>query len=242
MFPPTPQATEETAMDKTIARPPVATEAEWRQAREELLVKEKELTRSDDSLAAERRRLPMVPIEKEYAFEGPDGETDLPGLFDGRNQLILYHFMLTPGGDPCIGCSYFADYVGPLEHLHDRDISMVLVSLAPVAELEAVKQRMGWDIPWYSSGGSDFNRDFGRTTDRGETFGLSVFLRDGDDVFRTYFTEGRGVEAVNLIDLTPYGRQQEWEDSPEGWPQGPTYGAGKLHDEYGPTPSAPSAS
>src|SRR2546422_11723398 len=128
------------------------------------------------------------------------------------------------------------DNIGPLAHLHVRDTSLVLVSRAPLAKIEAYKERMGWTVPWFSSFGSDFNVDFGLTTAEGETFGLSVFLRDGAAVYRTYFTSGRGVEALGSIwtflDLTPLGRQEDWEESPAGWPQTPRYEWGRRHDEY----------
>jgi len=221
--------------------PQVVSRDEWQAAREELLVKEKEATRARDALAAERRRLPMVRIEKDYVFEGPEGKASLLDLFDGRRQLIIYHFMFTPGveGWPeagCPGCSLFVDNIGHLAHLHARDTSLVLISRAPLANIEPYKERMGWTVPWYSSYGSDFNSDFGVTTDEGETFGLSVFLRDGDSVFRTYFTSGRGVEALGsnwtFLDLTPLGRQENWEDSPEGWLQSPPYEWWRRHDEY----------
>ena len=130
----------------------------------------------------------------------------------------------------------FVDQVGHLAHLHARDTSFVLVSRAPLANIEAYRKRMGWAIPWFSSAESDFNRDFGVTTEDGETFGLSVFLREGDDVYRTYFTTARGVEALGsvwtFLDLTPLGRQEDWEDSPPGWPQTPRYGWWRRHDEY----------
>jgi predicted dithiol-disulfide oxidoreductase (DUF899 family) len=183
----------------------------------------------------------MARIEKDYVFEGPDGQASLRDLFDGRHQLILYHFMFAPDveGWPaagCPGCSMFVDQIGHLAHLHARDTSFVLVSRAPLGNIEGYRERMGWTIPWFSSAGSDFNVDFGVTTDAGETFGLSVFVRDGDDVFRTYFTSGRGVEALGsvwtFLDLTPLGRQEDWEDSPAGYPQTPPYEWWRRHDEY----------
>ena len=213
---------------------PVVSHEEWRAARDDLLAKEKELTRAHDALAAERRRLPMVAVERDYPFDGPDGEVRLIDLFDGRRQLIVYHHMLKPADpDPCSGCCMFVDNVGHLGHLHARDTSFVLVSRAPVDEIEALRKRMGWDIPWYSvPDGSRFNEDHGVSSG----FGLNVFLRDGDRVFRTYFTNGRGVEALGsnwtFLDLTPLGRQEEWEDSPEDYPQTPPYGWWRLHDEY----------
>ncbi len=217
-------------------RPNVVSRDEWLAARNELLAREKAATRARDALSAARRRLPMVRIEKDYVFEGPDGTASLLDLFDGRHQLILYHFMFDPAWDEgCSGCSMFTDTIGHLAHLHARDTSLVLVSRAPLTKIAAFKERMGWTVPWFSSFDSDFNRDFGVTTDQGETFGLSVFLRDGDEVFHTYFTAGRGVEGLagrTFLDLTPYGRQEDWEDSPAGWPQTPTYGWGRLHDRY----------
>jgi predicted dithiol-disulfide oxidoreductase (DUF899 family) len=205
------------------------------------LAKEKETTRARDALAAERRSLPMVRIDKDYVFEAPGGEATLLDLFDGRRQLIVYHFMFAPGAEGwpeagCPGCSLFVDNVGHLAHLHARDTSLVLVSRAPLANIEPYKERMGWTVPWFSSFDSDFNSDFGVTTDEGETFGLSVFLRDGDQVFRTYYTDGRGVEALGsnwtFLDLTPLGRQEDWEDSPKEYPQTPPYMSWRRHDEY----------
>ncbi|MGH3006805.1 MAG: DUF899 domain-containing protein [Gaiellaceae bacterium] len=221
--------------------PQVVSQDDWQVARERLLVKEKEATRARDALAAERRRLPMAEIEKDYVFEGPHGKASLLDLFDGRRQLIVYHFMFAPGapGWPsagCDGCSLVVDNIGHLAHLHARDTSLVLVSRAPLAKIEPYRERMGWTVPWFSSSGNDFNVDIGVTTERGESFGLSVFLRDGDSVFRTYFSDGRGVEALGSIwtflDLTPLGRQENWEDSPDGWPQTPRYEWWRRHDEY----------
>jgi predicted dithiol-disulfide oxidoreductase (DUF899 family) len=221
--------------------PPVVSPADWQVAHDELLAKEKAATRARDELAAERRRLPIVLIDKDYVFEGPDGEASLLDLFEGRRQLILYHFMFAPGveGWPdagCPGCSMFVDQISHLAHLHARDTSFALVSRAPLAQIEPYKERMGWTVPWFSSSGSDFNVDFGVTRDDGETFGLSIFLRDGDRVFRSYFTSGRGVEALGsiwtLLDLTPLGRQADWEDSPPGRPQTPRYEWWRRHDEY----------
>ncbi|CAA9556510.1 MAG: FIG172199: hypothetical thioredoxin family protein [uncultured Thermomicrobiales bacterium] len=212
--------------------PQIVSPAEWQAARDNLLVKEKATTRVRDALAAERRQLPMVAFDKLYAFAGADGEAGLAALFAGRRQLIVYHFMLGPGdAAPCTGCSLFTDNIGHLAHLHARDTSLALVSRAPQAEIAPLRAWMGWDIPWYSST-DDFNSDCGVT----DGFGLSVFLRDGDRVFRTYFTTGRGVEALGstwtFLDLTPLGRQEEWEDSPEGYPQTPPYEWWRLHDEY----------
>lgn len=221
--------------------PPIVSLAEWQDARQKLLVKEKAATRARDALAAERRRLPMVRVDKEYVFEGEHGKVSLLDMFGGRHQLILYHFMFAPDveGWPsagCPGCSMVVDQVGHLSHLHARDTSLALVSRAPLRNILQYKKRMGWNLPWVSSAGSDFNVDFGVTTGEGETFGLSVLLRDGDEVFRTYFTAGRGVESLGgvwpFLDLTPLGRQEDWEDSPEGRPQTPPYQWWRRHDEY----------
>jgi predicted dithiol-disulfide oxidoreductase (DUF899 family) len=226
-------------------RPPVVSEAEWQAAHEQLLAKEKDATHARDALAAERRRQPMTRIDKEYVFEGPNGPASLGDLFDGRRQLIVYHFMFGPNQDVgCDGCSMFVDQVGHLAHLHARDTSFALVSRAPVAKIEPYKKRMGWTIPWYSSFDSDFNVDLGLSPETpqpneyqdGESFGLSVLFRDGDEVFRTYFTTVRGVEALGsvwtFLDLTPLGRQEDWEASPDGWPRGPRYEWWRRHDEY----------
>ena len=136
----------------------------------------------------------------------------------------------------CDGCSMFVDNLGHLAHLHARDTSFALVSLAPLQNIERYRQRIGWTVPWYSFAESDFNRDFGITTDGDERFGLSVFLRDGDSAFRTYFTDRRGVEALGtswtLLDVTPLGRQETWEDSPDGYPQTEPYVWWRRHDEY----------
>jgi predicted dithiol-disulfide oxidoreductase (DUF899 family) len=219
--------------------PQVVLHDAWKAALDELRVKEKAATRARDALAAERRRLPMVRIEKAYVFEGPNGRASLLDLFEGRRQLIVYHFMFAPGveGWPsagCRGCSFFVDSIGHLAHLNARDTSFALVSRAPSATIEPYRERMGWTVPWVSSLGSDFNIDLGLTSDDRETFGLSVFLRDGDKIYRSYFTAGRGVEAVGnipgFLDLTPLGRQEEWEDSPAGWPQTPPWW--RRHDEY----------
>jgi len=228
--------------------PRIVAPEEWQDAREKLLVKEKAATRARDALAAERRRLPMVRIEKDYVFEGERGPAHLVDLFEGRRQLVLYHFMFAPDvpGWPdagCVGCSWYADNVGHLSHLHARDTSFVMVSRAPLSNILAYKKRMGWTFPWFSSAATDFNQDFGMTTAAGESSGTSVFLRSGDEVFRTYFTTGRGDEMLGgfwaFLDLTPLGRQETWEDSPEGSPQTPPYDWWRRHDEYGLDPTAP---
>jgi predicted dithiol-disulfide oxidoreductase (DUF899 family) len=225
--------------------PPVVSQEEWQAALDAIRAKEKEQTRARDALAAERRRLPRVRIEKEYVFDGPDGKATLLDLFEGRSQLLVYHFMFGPNQDAgCDGCSMFTDQVGHLAHLHARNTSFGLVSRAPIERIEAYRKRMGWTIPWYSWFGGDFGVDFGTSPETprvgayqdGENFGLSVFTREGDDVFRTYFTTSRGVEMLGsvwtFLDLTPLGRQEEWEDSPDGYPQGKPYEWWRRHDEY----------
>jgi predicted dithiol-disulfide oxidoreductase (DUF899 family) len=225
--------------------PPVVSQDEWQAALDAIRAKEKEQTRARDALAAERRRLPRVHIDKEYVLEGPDGKASLLDLFEGRRQLLLYHFMFGPNQEVgCDGCSMFVDQVGHLAHIHARDTSFALASRAPIAKIEPYRKRMGWTIPWYSWFGGDFGVDFGTSPETprvgayqdGENFGLSVFIREGDEVFRTYFTTSRGVEALGsvwtFLDLTPLGRQEEWEDSPDGYPQGKPYEWWRRHDEY----------
>jgi predicted dithiol-disulfide oxidoreductase (DUF899 family) len=217
--------------------PPIVSPAEWEAAREQLLVKEKELTRARDALAAERRRMPRMAVEQDYRFEGPHGPASLLDLFAGRPQLIVYRFFYEPGvaGWPehgCPGCSFLADQVAHLAHLNARDTTLAFASRAPQPEIERWKARMGWEIPWYTIT-DDFDADFGVD----EWHGTNVFFRDGDRVFRTYFVNSRGDEAVgstwSYLDLTALGRQEEWEDSPAGYPQTPPYQWWRLHDGYG---------
>jgi predicted dithiol-disulfide oxidoreductase (DUF899 family) len=215
-----------------MATPEVVTAQEWQAAHEELLTKEKAATRLLDDLAAQRRRLPMVPFDNDYAFTGPDGGANLPDLFDGRRQLVVYQQMDNGPDDYCSGCAGFLDNVGRLEHLNARDASFAVVSNMPVEQMTAFWQRMGWTLPYWSSRGTSFTDDCGT----GSGFGLSVFLHDDGHVYRTYFTTSRGVDRLridfNLLDLLPYGRQEEWEDSPTGRPQSRPYEWWRLHDEY----------
>ncbi len=209
--------------------PQVVTRDEWEIECKKLLTHEKELTKHGDQVSAERRRLPMVKLEKDYGFDSSTGKKSLGDLFEARRQLIVYHFMFDPEWDKgCPGCTGYVDALGNLSMLNERDTSFALVSRAPLAKLEVYKALKGWTVPWYSSFGSEFNYDFRVTLDSGETHGLSVFFRVGDDVFHTYSTYNRGVESLTdaypLLDVTPYGRQEDWEDSPPGWPQKPTYG------------------
>ena len=197
--------------------PRIVSKDEWLAARQELLTKEKAATHARDRLNAERRRLPMVKIDKEYTFEGPDGKVSLLDLFKGQPQLIVYHFMFDPSWeDGCPGCTNLVDNMpSRLAALQESNTSLAVISRAPLAKLEAYKKRRNWSIPWFSSYGSDFNYDFEVTKDEGETPGLSVFLHDGDQIFHTYSTTDRGVDILlgiyNYLDLTPLGRQEEWE-------------------------------
>ena len=217
----------------TIRLPEIVGGAEWRAAHDALLAKEKAATRARDALAAERRRQPMLEIPSGFEFDGPEGRVGFLDLFAGRPQLIAYHFMFAPGGEPCGGCSFFTDQVSHLAHLHARDTSFALVSPAPQDEIAPFKARMGWTVPWYSTVGGGFQAAC-RTDDGG--FALQVFLREGDRNFLTYETRGRGVEALGsvwtFLDLTPFGRQEEWEDTPPGRPQGPAYQWWDYHDRY----------
>ena len=217
--------------------PPIVSRPEWEKARAELLSREKELMRLKDSVAAARRRLPMVEITDSYTFDSENGPALLIDLFEGRRQLIVQHFMFAPDWTQgCDGCSLMADHIGPLSHLHAKDTSFVLVSRAALPKLLAFRERMGWKLPWVSSANSTFNEDFGATLDGAERHSVSVFLRDGDRVFHTWQTFHRGEEpfmgVFDLLDTTPYGRQETWEDSPAGWPQQPPYEWMRLADSY----------
>lgn len=215
----------------------VVSQAEWQIALDALRIKEKEQMHQQDTLNAQRRRLPRMKIEKNYTFSGANGKVKLLDLFEERKQLIIYNFMYGPDAqEPCTGCSMMVDNMGHISHLHARDTSLVLVARSPFERLVALSERMGWNIPWYSSLGSDFNQDMGATTEEGEMFAVNVFIRDGNDIYRTYHTTKRGVEYLGSIftylDLTPLGRQELWEDSPEGVPQTPPYQWWRKHDEY----------
>ena len=229
-----------------VPHPPVATYEEWLADRKKLLAKEKELTRQKDRVNAERRRLPMVKVTKDYTFNGPEGKVSLLDLFKDHRQLIVHHFMFGPDWEKgCPGCTGHVNAIGDISSLEKRDTRYVIVSRAPIEKLESYKKLMGWSHPWYSASDSDFNFDFhvsflGNETDpeynfaprgeegAGEGPGMSVFFRIGDDVYFTNSVFARGLEAItdsyDFLDLTPYGRQEDFEDSPAGWPQKPTYG------------------
>lgn len=189
--------------------PEVVSPEAWVEAHKALSEKEKATVRTRDALYAERRRLPMVRVEKDYIFEGPDGKSSLADLFGGRRQLIVYHFWFEPGEAPCQGCSLWVSDLGSLTNLHGRDTSLALVSRASPAEIGAFKESVDWTVPWFSLVGDDFNTDAGYA---GEAQ-ITVFLRDAEMAFRTYATSGRSLEAIGnhwtLLDLTPFGRQEE---------------------------------
>jgi predicted dithiol-disulfide oxidoreductase (DUF899 family) len=217
--------------------PPIVSEQAWEAAREQLRAREKEVMRAHDRLAAERRRMPWLAVDKRYEFDGPRGRVSLLDLFAGRRQLIVYRAFFEPGvhGWPehaCRGCSMIADHIGNLAHLNARDTTLVFASRAPQSDIERVKARMGWRMPWYTLT-DDFDVDFGVD----EWHGTNVFIHDGDRVFRTYFLNGRGDETLgntwSYLDLTALGRQENWEDSPEGYPQSPPYEWWNWNDEYG---------
>jgi predicted dithiol-disulfide oxidoreductase (DUF899 family) len=224
--------------------PPTVSPEEWKAARENLLVKEKEHTRAGDALAAERRRMPWQAVEKEYRFEGPDGELSLLDLFDGRRQLIVYRAFYGPDVTTtaegtsyperaCVGCSMVADQVAHPAHLEGRETRLAFASRAPQKEIQGLKKRHGWEhIPWFTIT-DGWDADF----DVDEWHGHNAFIRDGDRIFRTYFIDGRGDEALgstwSYLDITALGRQEKWEDSPQGYPQTPPYGWWNYHDSYG---------
>ena len=217
----------------------IVTASEWEVARQWLLVTEKELTRARDALAAERRRMPWLAVEKEYEFDGPQGRVTLSDLFEGRTQLIVYRAFFEPGvyGWPehaCPGCSLVADQVAHLAHLNARDTTLAFASRAPQPEIDRVKARMGWAMPWYTMT-DQFDADHGVD----EWHGTNAFIREDGQVFRTYFVNNRGDETMgstwSYLDLTALGRQEEWEDSPPGYPQTPPYHWWRWHDAYGDT-------
>ena len=226
--------------------PPIVSREEWEAAREKLLVKEKELTRARDAMAAQRRRMPWMAVEKEYRFDGPNGPASLDDLFEGRRQLIVYRAFYGPevttyaeGGSypnrACVGCSFGADQVAHPGHLNARGVTLAFASRAPQAEIKGLKQRHGWNhIPWFTiPDDSDFDSDFGVR----DWHGTNAFIREDGRIFRTYFINARGDEQMgntwNYLDITALGRQEEWEDSPEGYPQTAPYGWWNYHDAYG---------
>ena len=224
-------------------RPPIVSPQEWEAARQKLLVKEKEVTRARDAMAALRRRMPWMVVEKDYRFEGPDGPATLADLFEGRRQLIVYRAFYAPdvttyaeGGSyperACAGCSFLADQVAHPAHLNARDTTLAFVSRAPQPEIQGLKERHGWEhIPWYTIT-DDFDADF----DVDEWHGTNAFIREDDGIYRTYLVNSRGDEHMgstwSYLDITALGRQEEWEDSPDGYPQSPPYQWWNYHDAY----------
>jgi predicted dithiol-disulfide oxidoreductase (DUF899 family) len=225
--------------------PPIVSPQEWNAAREEMLVKEKEVTRAKDALAAQRRRMPWTAVEADYSFEGPDGTVSLLDLFEGRRQLIIYRHFYGPdittfppsgGAYPeraCVGCSFVADQVAHPAHLNARDTTLAFMSRTSQADIQDLKNRMGWElIPWYTLT-DDFDKDFGVD----EWHGHNAFIRDDDQIYRTYFVDARGDEQLgttwSYLDITALGRQENWEDSPDDYPQTAPYGWWNYHDAYG---------
>jgi predicted dithiol-disulfide oxidoreductase (DUF899 family) len=224
------------SMQSVVSTQSVVSPEEWDAAREKMLVREKEVTRARDELAAERRRMPWTAVEKDYGFDGPDGPVSLLDLFEERRQLIVYRFFYDPDVDGwpergCTGCSFGADQVAHLSHLNARDTTLAYVSRAPQENIQGLKERMGWSMPWYTIT-DDFDTDFGVR----EWHGTNAFIRDGDKIFRTYFIDSRGDEHMGTtwayLDITALGRQEEWEDSPEGYPQTRPYQWWHQHDQY----------
>jgi predicted dithiol-disulfide oxidoreductase (DUF899 family) len=214
--------------------PPIVSPEEWEAARLRLLVQEKELTRTRDAMAAARRRMPWTEVVESYELDGPSGRATLLDLFEGRQQLVVYRAFLEPGvhGWPdhaCVGCSMVADQVAHVAHLHNRSTRLAFVSRGSQPDIQRIKDRMGWEMPWYTITDS-FDVDFGVD----EWHGTNAFFRDGDRIFRTYFINNRGDEAMgstwSYLDMTALGRQETWEDSPAGYPQDPPYSWWSWHD------------
>ncbi len=221
---------------------PIVDRNEWQQAHAAQMAEEKALTRAMDALAARRRRMPWLKVERDYRFTGPQGPLSLTDLFDGRRQLLVYHHMLKPSdAAPCPGCSMYGDQVPHISHLQARDTSFVMVARAPIADIEAYRTRMGWSFPFVESA-DGFGDDFG--VPRG-SHGLNVFIRDGQSIYRTWFTTARGMETLGsvwgLLDLTPTGRQEKWQDAPDWVDQSEPYRWWRIHDEYAPAKAASTA-
>jgi predicted dithiol-disulfide oxidoreductase (DUF899 family) len=220
--------------DEQVAMPPVVDQATWEAELAELRVREKAATRELDAIAAQRRRLPMVELP-EYTLDSADGPVRLADVFEGKRQLIVYHHMWFPGEEwQCPGCTGFTSLFTRLEFLDDYDARFAIVTQGPIDEALAYKARVGNKMTWYSTANSPFGEDMGAP--KGGGFQVNVFFRVGDTVYRTWNTQGRGTEQLThsfaLIDLLPYGRQEEWQDSPAGWPQSPTYSRWAASEAY----------
>ncbi|QUD88142.1 DUF899 domain-containing protein [Phenylobacterium montanum] len=229
-------AVEPTGGPAPFEKPPIVSPEAWEAARQAMLVKEKALTRARDALAADRRRMPWMAVDAAYEFEGPHGKASLVDLFEGRSQLIVYRAFYEPGvfgwpDNACRGCSMVADQVAHLAHLNARDVTLAYVSRAPQADIARLKANKGWTMPWYTIT-DRFDADFGVD----QWHGHNVFIREGEQVFRTYLINSRGDEAIgttwSYLDLAPLGRQEAWEDSPAGYPQTPPYKWWNWHDNY----------
>lgn len=227
----------------TNALPPVVDAETWQRELDALRVREKAATRELDAIAAQRRRLPMVRMP-DYTLEGEHGPVRLADIFEGRRQLIVYNHMWFEGKEwQCPGCTGFTSQFTRLDFLDHYDARFVIVTQGPIGEALAYKRRVGNKMEWYSTANSSFGADVGAPPAAG--FAVNVFLRDGDTVYRTWHTDGRGVEQLahtfGLIDVLPYGRQEVWQDSPDGWPQSPTYTRGHTSKDiaalYGEDPA-----
>lgn len=209
----------------STALPSVVDGDTWRVELEALRQREKAATKELDAIAAQRRRLPMVEMP-DYTLKGPDGPVRLVDLFDGRSQLIVYNHMWTSDAEwQCGGCTSFTSQFTRLDFLANYDARFVVVTNGPIDEALAYRAKVGNQMPWYSASESDFGSDVDAPPGGG--FAINVFLRSGDTVYRTWHTSGRGVEQLShtfaLVDALPWGRQEEWQDSPAGWPSSPTY-------------------
>jgi len=226
-----PTADQET---RQAALPSIVDQSSWEAALAELRTREKAATRELDAIAAERRRLPMVELP-DYTLDGEDGSVRLVDVFEGKSQLIVYHHMWSSGEEwQCSGCTGFTSQFTRLEFLENYDARFVIVTQGPIDEALAYARKVGNKMTWYSTSDSPFGADMDAPPDGG--FQVNVFLRDGDTVYRTWNTQGRGTEQLShsfpLIDLLPYGRQEEWQDSPEGWPQSPAYSRWAESEAY----------
>lgn len=234
-----PTATKSESAFAAMETPPVVSQSEWQTAWERLLAREKAFTHERDALAAERRRMPWVAVEKSYTFEGPSGKVSLLDLFEGRRQLIVYRAFIDPGMSDwprhgCVGCSMVTDQVSHLSHLNARNTTLAYVSRASQADLARIRKQMGWTrMPWYTLTDT-FDADFGVA----DYHGHNAFIRDGERIYRTYFINERGDEAMGTVwsylDMTALGRQETWEDSPKGYPQDKPYSWWKWNDSYAP--------
>jgi predicted dithiol-disulfide oxidoreductase (DUF899 family) len=221
----------------TAAKPAVVDRATWQAQIDDLLVREKAHTREGDAIAAARRRLPMVEVDASAQVTGEHGPVSLLDVFEGRRQLIVYFHMWhdgQPAPGQCEGCTFFNGQVGELSYLHSRDVTYAAFCEGPYEESKAYHDFMGWQMPWYSA------RDSGEALMADRWFGMTVcYLREGDRVFETYWNSGRGTEAMapsyGLLDMTVYGRQEVWEDSPEGWPQTFTTSGAQFRKDGRPT-------